>query len=73
MELKTAEFFDKCEHSMNLARDYLYKKLPGYACGYPPYPPGTAPPVGRKDSKIWFFNSVYLRHSVYQKSGINID
>jgi len=52
MELKTAEFFDKCEHSMNLARDYLYKKLPGYACGYPPYPPGTAPPVGRKDSKI---------------------
>lgn len=45
--------------------------VPGYACGYPPYP-GTAPPVGRKVSKILFCNSVDLRQ--YLSIGrINID
>lgn len=37
---------------MNLALGYFYKMIPGYACGYPPYPPGATPPVGRKDTKI---------------------
>lgn len=37
---------------MNLVLDYFYKTIPGYACGYPPYPPGATPPVGRKETDL---------------------